>query len=85
MLFFIFLARGESVKDFKVSAHTANSRDLFTSAHGASVKHTRCTALVAHILGKIKAEIMNTAVNLEETKQELAKLYDLLTEKMKGA
>ena len=26
-----------------------------------------------------------TAVNLEETKQELAKLYDLLTEKMKGA
>ena len=26
-----------------------------------------------------------TAVNLEETKQELAKLYDLITEKMKGA
>ncbi len=30
-------------------------------------------------------ERMITAVNLEETKQELAKLYDLLTEKMKGA
>ena len=26
-----------------------------------------------------------TAVNLAETKQELANLYDLLTEKMKGA
>ena len=30
-------------------------------------------------------ERMITAVNLEETKQELAKLYDLLAEKMKGA